>query len=337
MTRRLIQLPLLLLLWAYALALCGYLLLRLTLSQWWAVAFLNNFAPYYFLPLLLAVPLAVPHKRLRLLMISLAGVAALWFLPRALPDVPARAAPEQTLTVVAFNVWGGNDQLGTVVDWLRETDADIVFLQETPPAFAEEQVHELLELYPYRTRAVTWGNLTLSRHPIVSNTGFDLEGDGLPYHERTLIDVHGQLVALYNIHLFMPMGGSPRVRPPVNSAWVNMLLSYDERGRNGQIERLLARLGTEEHPYIVGGDFNMSDNDRMYPVVAAHMHDSYRQAGVGFGTTWPVAGRAHIPAFIPPMIRIDYVWHSGHFATLDAWTGEPLGSDHLPVVAVLGM
>lgn len=67
------------------------------------------------------------------------------------------------------------------------------------------------------------------------------------------------------------------------------------------------------------------------------MNDSFREAGVGLGTSWPVSRMRGLPWFIPPLIRIDYIWHSDHFRAVMAQQGPERGSDHLPVLATLAM
>jgi endonuclease/exonuclease/phosphatase (EEP) superfamily protein YafD len=39
--------------------------------------------------------------------------------------------------------------------------------------------------------------------------------------------------------------------------------------------------------------------------------------------------------FIPPLVRIDYIWHSAGLRALQAWQGPAIGSDHLPLQAIL--
>ena len=40
-------------------------------------------------------------------------------------------------------------------------------------------------------------------------------------------------------------------------------------------------------------------------------------------------------AFIPPLLRLDYIWHTPDLRASQAWLGDPFGSDHRPVVAIL--
>jgi len=81
----------------------------------------------------------------------------------------------------------------------------------------------------------------------------------------------------------------------------------------------------------MAGDFNTSDQSPSYNQLAAAGIDSFREAGSGFGATWPVAAVQQLPSFVPPFIRIDYVFHSKDFRAVSAQPGQPIGSDHLPL------
>jgi endonuclease/exonuclease/phosphatase family metal-dependent hydrolase len=76
----------------------------------------------------------------------------------------------------------------------------------------------------------------------------------------------------------------------------------------------------------------MSDQYHEYDLLTDHYSDTWLEAGNGMGYTYP----AH-PA-IPPLIRIDYVFHD------DAWTGvqarvwhDSARSDHHPVRVTLAL
>lgn len=344
-TRRLFRISLTTVLWCYAVALASYLLLRLLIGDgtWW-LAWLNNFAPYYFVPLVLTILIAayLRMKRTLFLHLVLLGIGSIWLLPRfvnsdALVTQPI-ASLEATLTVVTFNVWGANPDLDRVITWLRETNADIVLLQEIPPVWAGDPIPQLLDLYPYQVIQSTefrpWGDAILSRYPILAHNRYALEGD-YASNERIEITWNDQRIAIYDVHLSMPQRDDPHFHLPLYHPFLNMLLKYDDMRRNAQVDRLLGVLATEAYPFVVGGDFNMSDNTVKYGDIARQLSDSYRETGSGFGSTWPYAPVAGLPSFIPPLLRIDYIWHSEHFRSLDSFVGTELGSDHFPLVSVL--
>lgn len=326
----------------YALALLAYLALRLAAGdRWWWLAFLHNFAPYYFAPLLLLLPAALllRDRASALRLLPLLAVGALWFGPLWLPDNADSAAAAygaDRLEVVSFNILYNNPRLDDAAAWLRETNADIVVLQEVVPASRRYLLDALGDIYPYDDRALRGTTqLTLSRLPIVSAEEIYL---GRWWARRLEIDTGSERVAVYNVHLPMPVSETRRLSwLPIPAAVarmapVELALRYDERPRNARLRALLDILEREPLPFIAAGDFNTSDSAVIYGELRAALRDSFREAGWGPGATWPAGlGDDGLPAFLPPLVRIDYVWHSAGFRALRAETGPYLGSDHLPL------
>ena len=324
----------------YLLALIAYWILRITLQDgvWW-LALVNEFAPLVFvpLPLVLILSLLLRARRWQILAILHSLILVAWWGPRFLPKPPPQATRNQeSLQVVSFNVWGDNTRLDEVEAWLRAVQADVVLLQEIPDVYADNQVPELADLYPYQMSQSTserrYGNLCLSRHPILSVE--DLPGAGVPAQQRITIDYEGRVIAVYNVHLAMPIG-APRFSHLPDNFVMEIASRYNPIARNTEIQRLLRRLQTEPHPYLVAGDFNMSEHTAIYTDIAAKMTDAYRVGSGGVGGTWPVAVVEELPSYLPPLLRVDYVWQSEHFLAVRAQRGPEMGSDHLPLYVQL--
>ena len=79
----------------------------------------------------------------------------------------------------------------------------------------------------------------------------------------------------------------------------------------------------------------MSDASLIYDEIAAVLNDAWRAAGNGAGRSWPLAEAIGLPRVIRPFLRIDYIWYSDALRAVAATVGGDLGSDHLPVSAVL--
>jgi endonuclease/exonuclease/phosphatase (EEP) superfamily protein YafD len=304
------------------------------------MAFLGNFTPFYFAPLLVLLPLMLlaRAKRGALLMLPLALLGLLWFGRLYLPKAAAEAGDAPTLRVITFNVWGDNRDLSAIEDWMRGQAADVVVTIELPPAWEQgENVAALTEAYPQQARSIAqgkyWGGMIFSPHPIVASERFYLAE--IP-QQRVVLDIDGMQIAVYGIHLYLPVGKEPHLPLPSNY-YLNGILAYDDSAQRIQISELLERLQAEPLPYIVAGDFNMSDQSSMYSELAALMGDSFREAGVGLGTSWPNVQALGLPRLVPPLVRIDYIWHSDAFRTLEAAQGPYLGSDHLPFTATLAL
>ena len=69
--------------------------------------------------------------------------------------------------------------------------------------------------------------------------------------------------------------------------------------------------------------------------MAAELQDTQAAAGSGLGHTWPNGVVIGAPQWLPALLRIDYIWHGAEFVTLSHRVAGPLGSDHLPLMAVL--
>jgi endonuclease/exonuclease/phosphatase family metal-dependent hydrolase len=321
----------------YLVGLILHLLLRLLLGdRFWWLGFLNTFAPIWFLPLAILTPLlGLMRSRWVWLALALLLVTLLWFGPYFLPKLPP-VTSTAALKIVTFNIWGDNRTLTQAEDWLRQTDADLILLQEIPARYAQRGVDGLRADYPHQAvQAWGWGQLTLSKHPILEAK--DIAPPSGFVFQRVVISVNNQPIAIYNMHLSMPMRERPRasiVRAPF---FVNMAFSYDDATRNAEIAFLLKMLENEPLPFIVAGDFNTSDQSVSYAMLGDKLGDSYREAGVGFGATWPRPVAAELPAWLPPVIRIDYIFHSPHFAAIESSVGPSLGSDHLPTVSRLAL
>lgn len=329
----------------YVIAQLTFLLLRLALgdSTWW-MGFLNTFAKWTFAPLVVLLPLALllRAKRGALLLLPVVVIAVGWFAPYFMPRARAAVAPDAPqIRVVTANIWGANsvyvDNIGfsATADWLRTLDADVILLQEVPLSerTREDGVLGLGDRYPEEVHEQTdqWTTATLSRLPVIereSNLG-NLER---AHFQRAVVETAGQQIAIYNVHNSVPFRERPRFTLPISLFRANLPTRYDSTWRDQQIGFLLDALDRETLPYIVGGDFNMSDHSLIYEEVAARMGDSFREAGWGFGTSWylDVALRG---LGMPALLRIDYIWHSDDLVALTSEQGPFLGSDHLPLVS----
>ncbi len=311
---------------SYALGMSVYLLAKALFAgpPWW-IRMIDNFAfwLFAFAPLALIFAAFARMRRATAFNAALVVAGLMWFGPRFLPR--ATAEPEG-LRVITFNMLHHNPRHDDITEWLREADADIVFMQEVADQIVAGEWSGF-DLYPYRAVQVTdlglWKDMILSRYPILSAENLPIGMQGST-QQRVVVKIEGQDVALYNVHI---------AGPAINFRRIPM---YDDMHRDAKIAALLAILAEETRPYIMAGDFNMTEFAPMYGKMAEVMCDSYVEAGVGIGASWPTAGTIiFFPEIMPALMRIDYVWHSEGFRAVDAEVGPRLGSDHLPIIAEL--
>ncbi|MCY4020977.1 MAG: endonuclease/exonuclease/phosphatase family protein [Chloroflexi bacterium] len=346
----------------YAALVALFTLLRLMrVSGFWLIDLANTFAPYWYMPLALTFPLSIivarhgtalsrlgknpcwgPQKAKRhrqalllqlrerwsvLLQIALILVGLFWFAwaGRYKAIEPPQGA---TFSLVTFNVQGSNAELDEATDWLLSAGADIIVLQETAEGY-DHRLERLYDTYAHEDHIA--GSVRIfSRYPILERQILSIEDDPGRLALRLLLDQDRRELAVYAVHLALPQANW---HPSAHFA-LDMLLRYNEARRNAQARRLLEIIRDESKPYLVAGDFNMSDSSLIYDEIAARINDAWRDAGTGAGRTWPVAEVIGLPRIVHPFLRIDYIWHSDELRTVAASIGGPIGSDHLPVKAV---
>ena len=329
---------------AYLLFIALYLVVRFTIQDGiWIVSLMNTFAPLIFVPLpfLMILALIVRSRRAAFYLVPIIICVLVWFGPRFLPKNNALPANASTLRVMTNNVSHFNVAPEKVPELALSQQPDVIFLQEVQLSDAGQALATLDAAYPYRTsqndssRSNLYAavNITYSRLPFVMSQQIDPHIPEIPLIYRDVIEVDGQRIALYNIHLLSP-GGS-RFKRVITNYFVRYVFNFDDTIRNSQIDALLAYLASEPYPYIAAGDFNTSDFSMTYTHLAAQMHDSFSEAAIGLGGSWPAIRLVHVPSFVPPVIRIDYIWHSAGLQTAKAWEGGFVGSDHLPMFADL--
>jgi endonuclease/exonuclease/phosphatase (EEP) superfamily protein YafD len=108
--------------------------------------------------------------------------------------------------------------------------------------------------------------------------------------------------------------------------------------RHKQMITLIADdIAGDSNPLILGGDFNTTDQSQTYRLFGPILKNAHWQAGWGFGFTYPTSKIKFLGIFsLPPLVRIDHIFHSKHFISQKAYRlPDSGGSDHFPIVAEL--
>ena len=110
---------------------------------------------------------------------------------------------------------------------------------------------------------------------------------------------------------------------------------YSTTARDRELDLLIEQLDGLDGTIVVLGDFNMTDQSSRYRRLTQRLSDAYREAGWGFGHTFPDVEKVG-PIPIPfPLVRIDYVFHSWNLTAEKATVGANGGPDHRYLVAEL--
>ncbi len=290
----------------------------------------NALALYLFLPLPLALLAGVIKRRPEVIAGCLIAAGVCVYFWGALFWPNARVSPEgPVLRVMTYNLLGYAGDPEAVLRTIRASNADVITLQELNPAVAGAIEANLAAGYPFQDLspdAGVHGMGVISRLPMrpTAESIPDRAWVGPPHIEE--IDFDGRVVTLVTFHAISHPG------------------NYGPRDREAR--KLEAYARAHEGPLILAGDLNATDTNAAYGRIAAVLADSWREAGSGFGHTFPGASAKTSPGSSRPdifgiavpkwLVRIDFVFHSAHWRAVSARIGPFDGvSDHRPVIVEL--
>lgn len=239
-------------------------------------------------------------------------------------------AEERRLKVVSLNVWYRGDSYQAVRDYLAASDADVVGLVEVTPRWKTE-LATLRQLYPYAIDCIGADHrceeMLLSRHPFTRSGAGRIDGrlPVLAWGELALPG-HGPVTVAVT-HLVWPLLPAD---PPGLADDPNAVVPADGLPHLAQAEQaaqLAAGLARLPRDLVLMGDFNAAPWSRIQRELRA-------TSGLGndfAAPSWPAWGPW------PIRLPIDHILARGR-ARIHAFSaGSDVGSDHLPVEAVVSL
>lgn len=296
-----------------------------------SIGLLRELTLYFFLPAPFLLVLALVLRARVAIALSLLPIAlfVLMFGPRFAPQGEVAASPPK-LRVLTFNAGAGvgADSAEALLSAVQAAQADVVALQEVSAETLVALRPSLGAIYPYRVG--TPDAATLSMYPLLDPIEFHLPEAGY-LSQAVDIQIEDRLVRLTNVHL---QRAGPRIGGGRSVA--AFVRDYEPELVDSQISVLVERyIRPVAGSQLLTGDFNQTEWTAPYERIASVLRDSFREAGAGFGHTYPSridVGRTRLQI---PLVRIDYIFHSADLVALGARVGPHSGSDHLPVVADL--
>lgn len=234
---------------------------------------------------------------------------------------------KETFRVATYNIhkckgmdWRISPQ--RIAEVLGEIDADIIALQEVVSLetvktednqahfIAEKLGHEFRIGENRRHRGASYGNVVLTRFPIVKTHNFDLTITGREPRGCLHTDIEiglNKFLHVYNIHL-----GT----------------SFFERRRQGR-KLLNDEILNRHHfaPRVLLGDFNEWTRGLTSKLLKAHFTGADIRSFLGRTRTYPG---------VLPFLHLDHVYYDHHLEVTDAFVHRSrlalVASDHLPIV-----
>lgn len=310
----------------YALLMLAYLIGRLTIGErFFLIETMNSLMPLIALPAVVVLIWALLRRQVRLfllitpMMLFLITQYAVFFLPSHVDS----SSEDYPVSVITHNLATRHNP--SALEMILAYPADIIAVQEFSEPMAAFLSDGLSALYPYQALhpgdhfAVGAG--IFSRYPIEADVYFDDVTFGAQLTHITL--ENGQIIAVLNAH---PV-------PPQNATFI---INSVRRSQEIQTLLTIAQEAAQTHPLIFLGDFNITDQNEDYHLISPHFSDAFRERGTGFGMTFARWNTTDLRRFLPPFIRIDYIFYSHHWASRDAYVVPNAGgSDHYAVYAEL--
>lgn len=238
---------------------------------------------------------------------------------RSLYARPARGFP---VRILSLNLDGDNAKPERVIELIEKNKIDVVFLQEYRSGFLPARLDEYFTARKWTRGA---GNRVLTRLTVASvpkEAKWDFARPNLWSAEADRLVVKasdGRLFGIVSLHLpTMRHGLNALSQGDFTLARRHLAWRFEQCGN--------ALAATDElgsMPILIGGDFNMPTESRIFRFLARSYRIAYDEAGWGYGYTKPSR---------PPWIRIDHVIGTAEWFFKSARVGADVGSDHLPLI-----
>ena len=222
-------------------------------------------------------------------------------------------------SVLLSNVLGSNTHYSLFTDYVRRISPDIVVMIEVDKDW-ELATQNLKLTYPYhhiKAQENNFGLSILSKFPItqIEEKHFGLPGMPSLIAKIEVADKNPiQLIATHPV-------------PPVSTHFSQV--------RDLQLTGISQYISDSNHsqhptPTLLVGDLNITMWAKAYQQLEKQTHLTNARKGFGLIPTWP----SHWPIFGIP---IDHCLVSPEFKVVDVYSGENIGSDHLPLVTHLSL
>ena len=283
-------------------------------GTWWVLDLMASFRHQLAAALILSTLVAVAAKRKRAA--ALIGAMALVNLALIAPLFVGPSRPESgELRVLSFNILASNRRFDDVIDFIRDTDADVVVLHEVTRRWEEAMVEASLEFDDWnyeatatRARGDLFGSLVLAApDATVESFGF-----GLTEFRAVEILLPGD-VSVLAIH---PLSPYTEFRAEQNARQLHFAAEW---------------AGDHPGPAVIVGDFNATPWSYSFRRLMSSTDLLNSARGFGLELSYPADGN--------PLVRvsIDHLLHSRHLAVVDRRLGPSLGSDHFPLTVDLAL
>lgn len=284
------------------------------MSPRWIDGYLLYLPELFFLVVFIILLLFSRRTALSAVRVVLAAVLLFgWLMPI---ELNLSREEEKSLRLVSLNVQSYATDLDSAMHQVVVADPEFILLQELWSRSGFEVVAGVLGAAGYRIEGKALHD-DLDRSKFNEGTFVAIRGEW-DFVEQEMgedsavvkISKGGQELVLVSHHGPKKGGYSPG----------SVLGTAEEQVQVS--EDLLRILEAMKAPSVVGGDFNAPESGPAFKVLKSRFHQAFREAGHGFGLTFPS---------VFPIIRIDHILGSPEIRFVN-FQRENFGSDHLGVL-----
>lgn len=295
----------------------AYAPLPLTWQPFFAVL---DYAPRWLVLLLLPLCLfrKEPSKSFisSIALTTLVNILVLFDFSLALPPKANVNSATHTYKIATFNVASGRVDAAAIIAWYQNEDLDALLLQESTPAALKQKLPANLTLDCHSKLCL------LTQHNFKAVRQLDrraLQGWG-HYATHYLLLLDEVEVDLVNLHLNTPRHGFELVHAPISN-YSAIIRAY----KNQVFESMVASelINDDQGMSIIGGDFNLTQQSRIYQQYWSEWSNSFDKVGFGVGYT------KNSRLFGS---RIDHILTGSRIKPVNAEIQSSMGSDHRPLV-----
>jgi len=283
---------------------------------WWVFDLTSHFRVQYLASAILVGIVFVWFRKWGWCLVALIaiGLNAGTVLPHMFPMSPVVVdATEETIRLVLVNVHRSNGQYHLVKDFLRDTEPDLVVLEEVDQTWLDN-LAELKSQLPHSVEAPRdddFGIALLSRYPLEQGKVAYL-GDASVPSVVVLVPLEKVTLTILGTHP-VPPGGN----------------EYS-RLRNQQLSAIAEFLRSQSDPMILIGDLNTTPWNHYFKRLLRESGLNDSASVFGYQPTWP-------SDLIFLRISLDHCLISSDWKVIHRRVGPPVGSDHFPLIVELAL
>jgi len=303
---------------------------RLLAEQQWLTNLLLYFPQVaYAAPAALTLPLAVATRNGRAVLVNLLALGMVAG-PLMGFNIPLGTGPETgrggsaRVRVMAYNIQGALEGFDLISEQVARFEPDVVIFSEARGWGRDRKIRAQLA---DEFRGWSWlqgGDVYIaSRWPMISQDKAPLMRSGDREKVRAEVEAPFGRFHVVGVHFYTAVRGESLVR---RRRQLPDYLRSTAEVRRHQTDDLLDWTAKLKGPVILAGDFNTPPSGRIYGSLRQRYADAFQNRGWGWGYTYPAR---------LPLLRIDHIFHTSDWRTVDAAVGARAGSDHRPVFAEL--